>query len=73
MGEKISNKVVHEATSRSWSEWFQVLENAPVRDAEESEVQAWLTEHHAEIGGWWCQVITRRWSAQKSAAVTEPV
>ena len=71
MGEMITNRAVREATGRSWSEWFQALETAPVKDAEEPEVQAWLTEHHAEIGGWWCQVITRRWSSQRSATVTE--
>ena len=54
----MSNIVAHEDAGRSWSERYQVLDRALVRDAEESAVQAWLTEHHTKIGGWWCQVIT---------------
>ena len=70
MGEIITNKAIQQATGRTWDEWFTELDNAPNQDAD-GAVQSWLTEHHTEIGGWWCQVITRRWESRREAAVSE--
>ena len=72
MGEMITDKAVLKATGKTWSQWFEELEASPISEESGTEAQAWLTENHTEIGGWWCQVITRRWDAQRRAVVGEP-
>ena len=71
MGEVIGNKDVRQATGRTWEQWFQELDSAPTRDADGEAAQAWMTEQHAEIGGWWCQVITRRWESRHETTVNQ--
>ena len=72
MGEVITDKAVLKATGKTWGEWFEELESSPSKDQGEAAVQAWLTEHHTDIGGWWCQVITRRWDTQRREVVGDP-
>ncbi|MBJ21526.1 MAG: hypothetical protein CL933_19125 [Deltaproteobacteria bacterium] len=71
MGEIITDKAVMRATGKTWNQWFEELEDSPSKDMGESAVQAWLTEHHTNIGGWWCQVITRRWESKRVASAAE--
>ena len=71
MGEIITDKAVMSATGRTWSQWFEELDSCPRMDEGEASVVAWLTDHQAQIGGWWCQVITRRWNAQRTTAAVE--
>lgn len=71
MGEIITDKAVAMATGKTWIQWFEELEASPRRDLGQAEVQAWLTQNHTEIGGWWCQVITRRWESQRTASVAQ--
>jgi hypothetical protein len=71
MGEIITDQAVTRATGKTWIQWFEELEASPSKDLGEAEVQEWLTQHHTEIGGWWCQVITRRWESQRTAVAAE--
>ena len=66
MAEVITTQAVLEATGQSWEAWFEELDSSPVKTAGLTAVAAWLTERHPNIGGWWCQVITRRWESART-------
>ena len=66
MGEVITSQAVLEATGQGWDAWYEELDNSPLKTAGLAAVAAWLTERHPNIGGWWCQVITRRWEADRT-------
>jgi len=70
MGEMITEESVCLATGKSWAEWFKELESSPVKNDGIPSLTAWLAEQHPGIGGWWCQVITRRWEADESLLST---
>jgi hypothetical protein len=63
MGEMITEESISLATGKTWTEWFTELESSPIKNDGIPSLITWLTEQHPDIGGWWCQVITRRWKA----------
>ena len=66
MGEPITNKAVRKATGKDWGQWFEELEASPAKDHGNKALTTWLTENHTDIGGWWCQVITEHWEAERT-------
>lgn len=66
MGEIITTEAVIAATGKSWPEWYAELEASPVKKEGLTSVTTWLTEQNPSIGGWWCQIITRRWEAERT-------
>ena len=67
MGEKITNEAVISATGKNWTDWYAEIEGSTVKADGPVQLTSWLTEKHPNIGGWWSQVITRRWDAERSA------
>ena len=66
MGEYITAEAVIAATGKSWTEWYAEIEGSPRKNEGLASVTSWLTERHADIGGWWCQVIARRWESERT-------
>jgi len=67
MGEIITVAAVVAATGKSWVEWYDEIESSPRKHEGLASVTSWLTEGHPDIGGWWCQVIARRWESERTA------
>lgn len=66
MGEIITSAAILAATGKTWEEWYDEIESSPKKLEGLGSVTTWLTERHPQIGGWWCQVITRRWESERT-------
>ena len=54
---RVSAEAVRNATGRTWSEWFELLDQWGGAQHGHGEIVERLTAHHG-VGGWWAQSVT---------------
>lgn len=54
---RISNEAVQAKTSKTWPEWFAVLDTAGAAKMSHQEIVAYLNQRHA-VPEWWQQMVT---------------
>ncbi len=54
----ISDAAVRNATGKTWAQWFEVLDAAGARAMKHRDIAALLQVDHADLGGWWSQMVT---------------
>ena len=57
---KISDQAVTKATGRTWSEWFQIIEEAEKRSERDRWPHKLIVSHIEDrysLSPWWCQMV----------------
>lgn len=54
----ISDDAVKKATGKTWAQWLKLLDAAGGKAMNHKEIVAVVHAQHAEIGGWWQQMVT---------------
>jgi len=57
-GPRIGDEAVSTRTSKTWAQWFELLDRAGAKKMGHREIVAVIAGRHPEIGGWWAQMVT---------------